>query len=75
MDVANDKKILAEIMLIQGENGKEKSKYNRNYLQYKCTANKSLQISTFRKLYFAGEIKVGLLPSKKICVICFPESP
>ena len=31
MDVTNNQKIVAEIMLIQGENGKEKSKYNRNY--------------------------------------------
>ena len=75
MDVTNDKKIFAEIVLIQGENGKEKSKYNRNYLQYKCSANKFLQISTFRKLDFDDLIKVGLSPSKNICVICFPESP
>ena len=54
MDVTNDKKIFAEIVLIQGENGKEKSKNNRNYLQYKCSANKFLQISTFRKLDFDG---------------------
>ena len=49
MDVANNKKIFAEIKFIQGENGMEKSKYNRNVLPINF-----LQISTFRKLYFAG---------------------
>ena len=53
MDVTNDKKIFAEMMLIQGENGKEKSKIIEIILQYKCSANKFLEISTFRKLYFA----------------------
>ena len=46
------KKIFAEIKLIQGENGKEKSKYNRKILQYKCSAIKFFADFNLQKIVF-----------------------